>query len=273
MEYKYREPSSGLRRRHQFNKADVVELRNGTESLLTENIYQSIVFFSPDKLIPFKNQWRSYFDQEKLESLAETIKQHGIRQPLTIIASESEKEKFEIVSGERRYRAAIIAGLDRIPCIIIHDQRAAEEIALIENLQRENLHPIELGIAYKRMLDNGMALSQSELALKICVPRTQINEYLHYANIPVAVATVLIEKNISKRSILRKIVKCSEEEQMFDIISNKRICSVSNKILELYFRKGEIEYRIHGVGSHHREKIIKNLEEILVIYRSQSEED
>ena len=81
------------------------------------------------KLIPFKNQSRKHFDQKSLEELASTIRVHGIRQPLTILPSSEQEGKYEIISGERRWKAAQIAGLTKVPCIIIHNQEAAEEIA------------------------------------------------------------------------------------------------------------------------------------------------
>jgi ParB family chromosome partitioning protein len=93
-------------------------------------------------LVSFKNQKRHYFDGEKLKSLAKTIKEHGIGQPLTVIQSEDKLGVFEIVSGECRFFAAKMTGLDKVPCIIIHDRNAAEEIAVIENVQRADLHPL-----------------------------------------------------------------------------------------------------------------------------------
>ncbi len=215
-ELKTRDPSPELRRRRSIISEDF--LKDRVESILTENSYTTVQFIEIDRLISFKNQRRSYFNNEKIKTLADTIKEHGIRQPLTVIQSEDDPVKFEIVSGERRYLAAKMIGLDKVPCIIIHNKKAAEEIAIIENVQRVDLHPIELGKAYKGLLDNGIVNSKSDLAAKIGVPRTQISEYIRFSNFPDKIVFDLISNDISSRRILRKIAKCSDIDEMEQIV-------------------------------------------------------
>lgn len=215
-EMKTREPSPELRRRRSVIGEDF--LKDRVESILTENSYTAVQFIEIDRLISFKNQRRSYFNNEKIKTLADTIKEHGIRQPLTVIQSEDDPVKFEIVSGERRYLAAKMVGLDKVPCIIIHNKKAAEEIAIIENVQRVDLHPIELGKAYKGLLDNGIVNSKSDLAAKIGVPRTQVSEYIGFSNFPDKIVFDLISNDISSRRILRKIAKCSDIDEMEQIV-------------------------------------------------------
>jgi len=215
-EMKTREPSPELRRRRSVIGEDF--LKDRVESILTENSYTAVQFIEINRLISFKNQRRSYFNNEKIKTLADTIKEHGIRQPLTVIQSEDDPVKFEIVSGERRYLAAKMVGLDKVPCIIIHNKKAAEEIAIIENVQRVDLHPIELGKAYKGLLDNGIVSSKSDLAAKIGVPRTQVSEYIGFSNFPDKIVFDLISNDISSRRILRKIAKCSDIDEMEQIV-------------------------------------------------------
>ena len=215
-ELKTRDPSPELRRRRSVISEDF--LKDRVESILTENSYTAVQFIEIDRLISFKNQRRSYFNNEKIKTLADTIKEHGIRQPLTVIQSDDDPVKFEIVSGERRYLAAKMLGLDKVPCIIIHNKKAAEEIAIIENVQRVDLHPIELGKAYKGLLDNGIVNSKSDLAAKIGVPRTQVSEYINFANFPDKIVFDLISNDITSRRILRKISKCSDTNEMEQIV-------------------------------------------------------
>lgn len=215
-ELKTRDPSPELRRRRSIISEDF--LKDRVESILTENSYTAVQFIEIDRLISFKNQRRSYFNNEKIKTLADTIKEHGIRQPLTVIQSDDDPVKFEIVSGERRYLAAKMIGLDKVPCIIIHNKKAAEEIAIIENVQRVDLHPIELGKAYKGLLDNGIVNSKSDLATKIGVPRTQVSEYINFANFPDKIVFDLISNDITSRRILRKISKCSDIDEMEQIV-------------------------------------------------------
>lgn len=215
-ELKTREPSPELRRRRSIISEEF--FKDQVESILTENSYNSIQFISVDRLISFKNQRRSYFDDDKIKTLADTIREHGIRQPLTIIQSDEDPVKFEIVSGERRYLAAKMIGLEKVPCIIIHNKKAAEEIAIIENVQRVDLHPIELGKAYKGLLDNGIVNSRTDLASKIGVPRTQVSEYINFAKLPDSIIFDLVSNDIRSRSILRKLAKCSDIDEMNKIV-------------------------------------------------------
>lgn len=216
VEFKVRVPSGTLKRRSIAN--ETASLQDRVESILTENSYRAIQFVDISQLIPFKNQKRKYFDNEKLKNLAETIREHGIRQPLTVIQSEESLDQFEIVSGERRFLAAKMIGLDKVPCIVIHARKAAEEIAVIENVQRADLHPIELGKAYNSLLENGVISSHNELAKKIGVPRTQISEYITFSTLPDYISDQLIVNGIFARQVLRKFSKCSSEQEMLGLI-------------------------------------------------------
>ena len=103
------------------------------------------------KIIPKKNQPRKEFEEEQLEELANSIEIHGVIQPIIL---RRKKDKYEIIAGERRFRASKIAGKKEIPSIIIDvDDENAAKFALIENIQREDLNPIEEALAYKRLME------------------------------------------------------------------------------------------------------------------------
>lgn len=113
------------------------------------------------KIIPKKNQPRKEFEEEQLEELANSIEIHGVIQPIIL---RRKKDKYEIIAGERRFRASKIAGKKEIPSIIIDvDDENAAKFALIENIQREDLNPIEEALAYKRLMEE-YELKQDELA-------------------------------------------------------------------------------------------------------------
>jgi len=173
-----------------------------------------------EKLIPFKNQSRKSFDQKSLEELSQTIKAHGIRQPLTILPSEKEEGKYEIVSGERRWRAAQLIKLKKLPCIILKDRNAAEEIALIENVQRKNLHPLELMSGFQNLLDKGICKNQQEIADKIGVSRTIVVETLKLKELPYSTQTELLEKRVKSRDVLRLLLKSPQKDHL-NIIREK----------------------------------------------------
>ena len=214
-EYPTREPSGYLRRRNNVESFPVAQQR---ESLYTQDLYQTINNISVDDLLPYEKQARTIFDDSKLESLSDTIKNHGIRQPLTVIPSQESEGKFEVVSGERRLRAAKLAGLFRVPCIIIHDVKQAREISLIENLQREDLHPLEEGAAYKALLAEGIFASQQEIAQHLSVPKSQVSELIKLASLPSGIAKEIAENKVKDRATLREISSASSEVNMQTIL-------------------------------------------------------
>jgi len=131
----------------------------------------NIVEVSIDDIYPNPNQPRTYFDEKALNDLAGSIKSLGIIQPITL---RKEGEKFEIISGERRYRASKIAGLASIPAYIrlVNDQ-VLLEMALVENIQREDLDPIEVALTYQRLLDE-VGMTQENLSQRVGKERSTI---------------------------------------------------------------------------------------------------
>lgn len=169
-------------------------------------------FLLLEDLIPFKNQARKYFATDDINSLAESIQKHGVRQPLTVIASEESKGKYEVVSGERRLKAASIAGLKKVPCIILQESNNADEIALIENIHRQDLHPIELGEALKVLLARGIFDTQSEMSKKLSLKESVISESLKLTELSAEIQDYLIKNDIKSRDLLRKISKTPTNE-------------------------------------------------------------
>lgn len=198
---KIKAPPQSLRRKKH------IEDESARPSLLNESNRQEIRYISIDRLVPYHKQARIHFDEKELENLADTIRQHGIRQPLTIVPAAKEEDKFEVISGERRLRAAQLVGLKKIPCLMLVDTSAAEEVALIENLQRKDLHPLELGAAYAQLLQNGVCKSQVEIAKKLGVSRTHVVETIGYLNFPGEVRDFLAETNTLTREDYRLISK------------------------------------------------------------------
>jgi ParB family chromosome partitioning protein len=171
-----------------------------------------------NKLIPFDKQSRKYFDQDALIEMAETIKAHGIRQPLTIIADKTKPALYQVVSGERRLRSAQIAGLSKVPCIIIHDYKSASEIAIIENIQREDLHPLELAKAYAQLLEENICTSYADIAKKIGTSKSVVTEILGLLKLPQTVQEVLLSKNVSNRDFYRELFKMQDATQMIESV-------------------------------------------------------
>ena len=147
-----------------------------------------------DLIQPGQQQPRTFFDEAKLEELAQSIRTTGIIQPLLV---RPKGGLFELVAGERRWRAAQIAGLARIPAIIreIPDDRLLE-FALVENIQRQELNPIEEANAYRRLIDS-LGLTQDEVARRVGRDRTFITNYLRVLKLPTDIQALLEEEKLS----------------------------------------------------------------------------
>ena len=160
------------------------------------NLEQNILQIPIDNIIPNRFQPRLTFEDRGLEELANSIKQHGIIQPLVLRRI---GDKYEIIAGERRYKAATLAGLDKVPAIIadIDDNKSAE-VAIVENVQRRDLTPIEEARSYKNLLDKGY-LTQSELAKKMGLSQSAIANKLRLLNLDEKVQNALLNNQISER--------------------------------------------------------------------------
>ena len=192
---------------------------------------------SIDKLIPYHKQSRIHFNEEDINNLTKSIKEHGVRQPLTIIQSTSGEDKYEVVSGERRLKAAKLAGLKKLPCFIISDPLVAEEIALVENVQREDLHPIELGEALSKILESRVGLTQTELSDRVGLSNKRISELIQYTKLPQEVKEYVVSNQLTGRDYLRKLIK---SEDPLNLIAGQRNLSTSKKsVLRVVLDGGE----------------------------------
>ena len=160
------------------------------------NVTNAIIEVSIEDIIPNRFQPRLAFDEKALKDLSESIKIHGIIQPLVL---RKLNDKFEIIAGERRYKAACMAGLTKVPAIIkeIDDNKSAE-IAVVENLQRKNLTAIEEAQSYKKILDKGY-ITQEELAARMGVSQPTIANKLRLLNLSQEVQDALLGNKISER--------------------------------------------------------------------------
>lgn len=140
-------------------------------------------------------QPRAEFDDEALKDLAESIKIHGVIQPVTV--RKVDGNKYQLIAGERRLRASKLAGLKDIPAYIrIANDQESLEIALIENIQREDLNALEIGLNYQRLLDE-CSLTHDEVSKRLGVSRTAVTNYLRLLKLPPDIQTGLRSKKIS----------------------------------------------------------------------------
>ena len=144
---------------------------------------------------PKSDQPRKYFDKEALEELSASIKEHGLLQP--ILVREGGEGRYQIIAGERRFRASKLAGLEEIPAIILDkDDRAAAEIALIENIQREDLNPLEEALAYRSLAEE-YGMTQEELSEKVGKSRSAVANSMRLLLLPDEVLTMVAARDLS----------------------------------------------------------------------------
>lgn len=155
---------------------------------------QPDVFVSINKIEPNRNQPRKSFDEDSLVELSESIKQFGLLQPILV---QDRKDYYEIIAGERRWRAAKLANIKEVP-VIVKDlsDREIVEISLIENIQRENLNPIEEALAYKRLLTE-FDLKQDEVAERVSKSRTAVTNSMRLLKLNEEVQQMVINDMIS----------------------------------------------------------------------------
>lgn len=182
---------------------------------------KKVVELDVNDVLPNRFQPRIKFNEDSINELCESIKEHGVIQPIVVRAM---GDKYEIIAGERRYKASLLAGKQTIPSVItdLNDKDSAE-VALIENVQRKDLTPIEEAISYKKILDMGY-LTQDELATKLGKTQSTVANKLRLLNLNEDVQEAVLEEKISERharSLLR-ISNLQQQKEMLDKIIENR---------------------------------------------------
>lgn len=216
MENKKRALGRGL---EQLFNTENLDLDTIEKQIYEDTSKEEIIEINLSELRPNPYQPRKLFKDEALQELASSIKEHGVFQP--IIVKKSIKG-YEIIAGERRFRASKLAGLEKIPAIIRNfTDEQMMEIALLENLQRENLNAIEEALAYKSMLEKLM-LTQEELSKKVGKSRSHITNILGLLRLPREIQSMIVDGKITMGHA-RVISKLESTEQMLEL---------ANKIVE-----------------------------------------
>lgn len=171
-----------------------------------------------EDIAPNKNQPRKYFDERAMEELSESISEYGLIQPVTVRKTHG---TYELIAGERRYRAAQLAGLDEIPAVVVDaNTNKSAILALLENLQREDLSFFEIAESYRNLIRN-QGMTQSELAQKVGKSQSSVANKLRLLNLPPLVKKLIRDYNLSERHARALLALKSEEEQV-EVI--KSIC-------------------------------------------------
>jgi ParB family chromosome partitioning protein len=192
-----------------------------------------------------KDQPRKSFDPEKISELAQSIKEHGVIQPIIL---NREDDTYTVIAGERRFRAAKSIGLLEIPAIIMNlENKEVLEISLIENIQREDLNPIEEALAYKRLLVD-FDLTQEEISKKVCKSRTAITNCMRLLNLDERVQDYIIDGVISEGHG-RAILGISDKEIQYGI---------AQMVIDDSLSVRETERLVKNYENEKKQKVVKN---------------
>lgn len=249
METKKKALGTGL---EQLFNSENLDLESFEKAVYETATNEEIIELDLDELRPNPYQPRKVFNDEALEELASSIKEHGVFQP--IIVKKSIKG-YEIIAGERRVRASKMAGLTKIPAIIRNlDDEKMMEIALLENLQRENLSSIEEAEAYKTMIDR-LGLTQDELSNKVGKSRSYITNLLGLLRLPAEVQKMIANNEISMGHA-RVLSKLEDDDKIIEmahqIVENKIPVREIEELGSKQTKKNKIERRVNTTSNEYK---------------------
>lgn len=216
------------------DKVSFGKLGRGLDELLPTSAGKPILTLRIDQILPSAKQPRAYFDDEKLKELALSIKEHGLIQPIVV---KKEGVKYRIIAGERRYRAAKIAGLKELP-VVLYQGEKDYLIALTENLQRENLNPLEVAEAYGELMKRN-AYTQQQLADQIGKSRPEISNYLRLLSLSDRIKKLLAAGTVSVGQVRPlTVLPAGEQDQLIERIVTEEL---SARQVETLTRRRPVE--------------------------------
>ncbi len=239
-------------------------LGRGLEALLSNELAfdetQELTQIKVDEIVLRKDQPRKNFDEKSLQELADSIQEHGLLQPLIV---RHRQDGFELVAGERRWRAAQIAGLIQVPALIREmDDVQAAEVSLVENIQRDDLSAVEEAMAYKYMMDN-YGYTQEVLAEKLGKSRSHIANMVRMLALPEQILTMLERQEITAghaRAILSLPTAAEQIAAAKEIVAGRLSVRETEKKAKSIIKRKQVEKK--------RDPVIMELEERMESYFS-----
>lgn len=217
------------------------------------------IYVKLSKIEPNRSQPRKNFDEEQLQELADSMKRYGVLQPLLV---QKRENGFEIIAGERRWRAAKMADLKEVPVVVReYNPQQTMEIALIENVQREDLNPIEEAMAYQQLIQE-FNLKQEEIAERVSKSRTTITNSLRLLNLAKEVQQMLVENRLSSGHA-RALLSLEDQKQQVEL---------AHKIEQNKMSVREVEKAVKLMGKEKKPKKEKPMDEALeLVFRDLEE--
>ena len=215
---------------------DQAETENPQKEISGEYAAEYVAQIRVDQIEPNPFQPRSHFDENELRELAGSIREHGIIQPLTI--RKISHYKYQLISGERRLKASKIVGLLQVPAYIrLANDEQMLEMALVENIQREDLNPLEIAISFQRLLEE-CRIKQEDLSQKVGKDRSTISNYIRLLKLPTEIQ-VAVRDNLITMGHARAIINVPDEQAQLMILK---------KILERKSSVRDVEEMVRNLG-------------------------
>lgn len=216
-------------------------------------------FLKLSKIEPNREQPRKDFGEEQLQELADSIRKYGVLQPLLV---QKKGDLYEIIAGERRWRAAKLAGVKEVPVVVReYNKQQAMEIALIENVQREDLNPIEEAVAYQRLMQE-FHLKQEEIAERVSKNRSTITNSMRLLNLAPEIQQMLIDGLISS----------GHARALLAVLDSRQQLDLADRIVRDHLSVREVEKLVKALGRAQKEKkIVKEDEALELIFKNLEE--
>lgn len=177
-------------------------------------------FIPVEKVDASELQVRTHFNDEEITALAHSIKEHGVLQPILVV---QDGDRYKVIAGERRLRASKEAGIERIPARVLNStDKAIHEIALRENLDRVDLHPIEEGEGYVSLLESQAYTSHESIAKSFGKPKSRITECIGYTRLPQDTKNSVLQEGVKSRALMRQLLTAPVEEHIALIAEAKK---------------------------------------------------
>lgn len=217
-------------------KTDITTRENGDNAVIAGSV--ATLKIKNIEANPF--QPRTHFEETALQELVDSIKMHGIIQPVTV--RKLGYDKYQLISGERRFRASQLAGLKEIPAYVrIANDQAMLEMALVENIQREDLDAIEVALSYKRLIDD-CNLTQEQLADKVAKQRSTITNYLRLLKLPAEVQVGIRDKQITMGHA-RALINIEDKDLQLALFAKAVEEGLSVRDIEELAKGGKLEIK------------------------------
>lgn len=237
---------------HPFSRIFGLGEKSADQDVEEEYLPDEVIQIPIDQIEPNRYQPRSIFNQEKIEELSQTIHTHGMIQPIVVRKIAKEESGYEIIAGERRWRAVQHLGWENIPAIV-RDMSEAEtaSVALIENLQREELSVIEEALAYQRLLEIH-GLTQEALAQRLGKSQSTIANKLRLLKLPDPVQQAVLEKKVTERHA-RALILLKDPEKQVKILQeiidkDLNVKQTEEKIAKLFMDKPKKKPKLKGIN-------------------------